>query len=72
MSRDAEEDVMKIKLAFILFLSSFFMFSAYLSAQDFGPLFKKVKDVLVERTGTLADSTWYPKVSVAEMRQKKV
>jgi thiamine pyrophosphate-dependent acetolactate synthase large subunit-like protein len=29
-------------------------------------------DVLVERTGTLAESTWYPKVSVAEMRQKKV
>ena len=29
-------------------------------------------DVLVERTGALAESTWYPKVSVAEMRQKKV
>jgi thiamine pyrophosphate-dependent acetolactate synthase large subunit-like protein len=29
-------------------------------------------DVLVERTGTLPESTWYPKVSVAEMTQKKV
>ncbi|HEX2928222.1 MAG TPA: thiamine pyrophosphate-binding protein [Candidatus Binatia bacterium] len=29
-------------------------------------------DVLVERTGALSDSTWYPKVSVAEMRTKKV
>jgi thiamine pyrophosphate-dependent acetolactate synthase large subunit-like protein len=29
-------------------------------------------DVLMERTGPLAESTWYPKVSVAEMRQKKV
>jgi hypothetical protein len=42
---------MKMKLAFIfLFISSFFIFSTYLSAQDLGPLFKKVKDVLVERT----------------------
>ncbi len=29
-------------------------------------------DVLMERTGPLAESTWYPNVSVAEMRQKKV
>jgi benzoylformate decarboxylase len=29
-------------------------------------------DLLVERTGALADSTWHPKVSVAEMRTRKV
>jgi benzoylformate decarboxylase len=29
-------------------------------------------DLLVERTGVLAESNWYPKVSVAEMRTRKV
>jgi len=31
-----------------------------------------VLDVLSERVGFLADSTWYPKYSVADMRSKKV
>jgi benzoylformate decarboxylase len=29
-------------------------------------------DMLVERTGALAESTWYPRISVAEMRNRKV
>ena len=36
---------MKVKLAFIfLFVSSFFVFSAQVSAQELGPHFKKIKD----------------------------
>jgi hypothetical protein len=31
-----------------------------------------VLDVQAERTGVLAESTWYPRYSVAEQRTKKV
>ena len=48
---------MKVRLAFIfLFVSSFFVFSAQVSAQELGPHFKKIKDGIYVYTAQLNDS----------------
>ena len=48
---------MKVRLAFIfLFVSSFFVFSAQVSAQELGPHFKKIKDGIFVYTAQLNDS----------------
>src|SRR2546428_320849 len=57
MSRDAEEDVMKIKMAAVfLFASWFLLVSSHASGQNLPPTFKKVKEGIFVYAGRPGES----------------